>query len=174
MSTITQQLGRMGKVVVATAITVGLSAGLAAAPASAASQPAAILKISYLGYDQYRISVTGVFPMSRADAQGHLQNAGTAGGMRYIVHGAEPADRGDDTLYISSIRGPAAGNTVSSALYDTPEGLRYSRSFVVDRSVLDEDGGPLDADDEVYVQAEFIDGAGAGPHTISDVLSARF
>lgn len=177
MSTTTQLFGRLGTVAGATAVTVGLSAALAAAPASAVPQPLAVqppatLQITGIGYDQYRVTVTGVFPMSRAAALGHLENAGGAGGMRYVLHGAEPSDRRDDTQYVSSIAGPTT-DTVSSSLQGTTDGLRYLRSFVVDRSVLDEDGG-LDVDDEIYVRAEFLDGRGGSRQATSDVLRAQF
>lgn len=180
MSTTTQRFGRPSAVVAATAITVGLAAGLAAAPAaaapqiSAASQPRASVRIVDVGYDQYRVSVTGVFPMSRADAQGHLSTLGADGGTRFVLSSAEAPSRGDEIQHVVTSRGLAANSTVSSALDDTAEGLRYFRTFVVDRSVLDVDGGPVDLVDEIYVQAEFIDGDGGIRHATSDVLSARF
>ena len=178
MSSTTQLIGRLSRVSAATAIAVGISAGLAAAPASAAPasaapQPRAHLKIVDIGYDQYRVSVTGVFPMSQADARAHLDDAGSTGGVRYVLRGAEPADRGDEARYTSPVHGFAADDNASSALHRTAEGLGYFRSFVVDRSVLDEDSGSVDFDDELYAQVEFIDGDGSR-QADSDVLRTLF
>lgn len=173
MSTTTQLLGRIGSVVTTAAITVGLAAGIAATPASAAApKPEAKLSISQIGQSQYKVSITGVYPMRQADAQGYINNMGTRGAMSYGIWGEEPGL--DEQRWGDNLIGAAANNTPDSALHATPEGLRFHHTVVVSRSVLNEDTGWFDNHDEIYADAVFIDGDGGQRPARSKTITALF
>ncbi len=173
MSTITRFLGRTGQVLAATAIAAGLAAGLAATPASAGPMPKSKLTITPVSSTQYRVSIVGVFPMTQADAQGYLNNMGSQGGMRFNIRGDDFNEEGP--RFSQRFYGLTANNSpTDAALHATPEGLRFARSLIVNRSVLNEDVGPIDFTDEIYVAAQFIDGDNGERPSRSNVVSGNF
>ena len=109
--------------------------------------------------------------MKQADAQAYLNNLGTRGGMTYYMYVDD--SNWDDLLDERTFRGLATNNTPESALHATPQGLRYHRSWLVNRGNLNEDDLPLDRTDEVYAKAYFIDGGGHTRLAISNLVVAN-
>ena len=187
----TRMITRVGRAAVLAATTLGLAAGTAApataatpaaataATASAASSAAATgmwvnLHISALGGGQYRLFVDGVIPMTHYDAQGFLNNLGSRGGMQYWIMGWDGLSGGHQrgTTYYS---GPSMPATHAGGwLYAGMEGIHFHREFQVPGSVLNEDTGWFNYDDEIYIQARFVDGDGDVRQAPSNIVQAYF
>jgi hypothetical protein len=151
---------RVGRAAVLGAVTVGLTAGLTAAPASAApAQSGATVRIHNAGNGYYKLYISGTYAMSEHDAHGYINNIG-GGGIRYTVFGDDPETNDIprwSTFYSGASR---PTETPGGYLYATPEGIRFFREVVVLREVLNEDSSWTDDLDEIYVSASFIDGDG--------------
>ncbi len=154
---------RLGRAAAVAAVVVGLGAGVAT-PASAAPDqtPGMTLTIhkpsNYNGY--YKVYVSGVFPMSQADAQWHVANLGN-GGVEYDLFGDDPGVS-DDMRVVQVIRGASVpGQRTDRYLYAASDGLRFFRSFMVNAYDLNEDDSWTDRTDEIYIRAWFVDRNGA-------------
>ncbi len=149
---------RAGRVAAVAAVAVGLTTAVAT-PTRAALEPTLTVRAPTGHVDHYEVRVSGVFPMSRADAQQHLARLGDGGVAYALVHDDHGAD---DIVQLRQVdRGagrPVAGS--GRSLYAAADGLHYSWSTVVHRDQLDEDDRWGDRTDEVYVRATFVDGDG--------------
>ncbi len=147
------------RVAAVAAVTAGLAVGVASPAAAAPDQtPGMTLTIhkpsNYNGY--YKAYISGVFPMSQADAQWHVANVGN-GGVWYDLFGDDPGV-GDDRRMSWIDRGASLpAEKPDRYLYAAPDGLRYFRSFLVGDHTLDEDDSWTDDTDEIYARAWFVD-----------------
>jgi hypothetical protein len=152
-------VSRVGRAAAVAAVTVGLSAGVAA-PASAAPDPTPGTALSIHGptdsSGHHEVQVSGVFAMSQADAQHHVARLGD-GGVRYeIVHDDHGAGDIVESSWVD--RGTSRpGEEPGRSFHATPEGLRFTTSVLVERDALDEDDRWADRTDEVYVRVSFVD-----------------
>lgn len=173
--------GRIRRAVVVALLTVGLGAGWAAAPATAApNQSGANLRITIVGSGQYKVEIWGVYPMSAYDAHGYINNLGTGrmmeltgqpGGMSYHIWGDDSGPNDGARWYNFY---PGAGSTVEGQLYATDSGIGYYRSFTVSSNTLNEDDSVFDRTDEIYVDANLIDGDMGSHRVYSNVVVGRF
>jgi hypothetical protein len=156
-------LGRMasraGRGAAVAAVTVGLAAGVAA-PASAAPAPTAGMNLTihklanFTGY--YKMYISGVFPMSQAEARRHVAELGN-GGVEYDVFG-DDSGVGDSMILSWVDRGASLpGEKPSRYLYAAPDGLRFFYSSTTRGRYLDEDDSWSDRTDEIYARAWFVD-----------------
>ncbi|MDQ4116161.1 MAG: hypothetical protein M3235_04285 [Actinomycetota bacterium] len=163
--------GLAGPAIAATpaAPTASMGSGSAAATATFAN-----LQIIGVGGGQYRIIVDGVFAMTQSDAQGFLNNLGSRGGMQYRIMGWDGLSGGEErgTTYYS---GPSMPGTHAGGwLYAGTEGIHFHREFQVSSSVLNEDTGWFNYDDEIYVRVRFVDGDGGVREAISNLITNRY
>jgi len=162
---ITALLG--GAAVIATAV--GLTAGVAPAAASPAQSGATL----YVNEDpqnhaNYRLAIKGVYPMQQADAVGYLVHVNDGihpggpgpGGMIYHLTGDDGNGftDGDEPLYSGFF--PSTQTDREGYLRAGPVGIEYLREISVPKNKLDEDGGPINEEDEIYATAIFRDGDG--------------
>jgi hypothetical protein len=162
-------------------LTVGLGVGLAISPAAAApNQSGANLRITPAGSGQYRVEIWGVYPMSAYDAHGYINNLATGrmmeltgqpGGMAYHIWGDDSGSNDGARWYNFY---PGAGSTLDGQLYATDSGIGYYRSFTVPSSTLNEDDSVFDRTDEIYVDANLIDGDMGSHRAYSNVVVGRF
>ncbi len=150
---------RAGRVTAVAAVTVALGVGVAtpasAAPAQTAGMTLTIHKPSNFN-GSYKVYVSGVFPMSQAEAQRHIADLGN-GGVEYDFF-ADDEGVGDSMFTHGVVRGaslPAA--KPDRYLYAGPDGLRFFYSLMLDSRSLNEDNGWFDKTDEIYVRAWFVD-----------------
>ena len=142
----------------AAAATVGLTAGLAPAPA-APGQSGAMLFIvqDSVSPGNYRLAILGRIPMPQADAVGFLNNISNGdcqGGMNYYVFAD---DEGYNDRYIVMKPFPGVQVDDQGYLKATSQGLEYRREILLRKNLLNEDSGVLDDNDEIYAQAHFKD-----------------
>jgi hypothetical protein len=111
-------------------VTVRLSAGLTTAPASAGEaadrrdDPDHHKPGPFNGY--YRTYISGVIPMSQAEAQNQIANLGN-GGVEYDLFADDPGV-GDDDIMMYIARGASLpGQKPNRYLYAAPDGLRSCR-----------------------------------------------
>lgn len=140
MSVSTRIIARTAAATVAVGAAAALALGLAA-PAQAATAAHATLGVVNEGTGYYWIPVDGVFPMSRAAAQDAINHGYT---VQLRLWGDDPYS--DDLQYYY-------GNAYLSAGDD---GLHFSRSARVPRSVVNEDDSWTDDHDELYVGARAV------------------
>ena len=187
MSALKKIAARAGRVAAVTAVTVGLAAGLATTPASAApAQSGATLTIykpsPYSGY--YKVYINGVFPMSQADAQGYINNLTGpwpgnpdmvwTGGMQYHLYGDDTGSNDAGVAYDFQPGASLPGAQPGRYLYAAPDGLRYHREFMVAGSSLNEDRSWYDEQDEIYADAVFLDGDMGARRAYSNVVVRYF
>ena len=175
-------VSRAGRAAAVAAVTVGLSVGLATAPASAApAQSGATLKLDYAGNGYYRATIHGVFVMSQYDAVGYMNNLGTGtraaqgmgpGGIYYHVTGDDPGSRDSDVWITGFYAGPQ--NDVGGYLFAGSGGIYFHREFLVPASRLNEDNGYWDKTDEIYADATFVDGDNGSRRAYSNVVTSLF
>jgi hypothetical protein len=154
---------RLGRAAAVAAVVVGLGAGVAT-PASAAPDqtPGMTLTIhkpsNFAG--EYKVYISGVFPMSQADAQWHAANLGN-GGVEYDVFSDDPGV--GDTMETHWVeRGVSLpGQRPGWYFYAASDGLRFFASTMISKYSLNEDSGWFDDTDEIYARAWFIDRNGA-------------
>lgn len=159
----------------------GLGIGLAATPSTAApNQSGADLRITSVGPGQYKVEIWGVYPMSAYDAHGYINNLGTGrmmelsgqpGGMAYHIYGDDSGSNDSARWYNFY---PGAGTTLDGQLYATDSGIGYYRAFTVPSSTLNEDDSVFDRTDEIYVDANLIDGDMGSHRVYSNVVVGRF
>jgi hypothetical protein len=147
------------RVAAVAAVTAGLAVGVASPAAAAPDQtPGMTLTIhkpsNYNGY--YKAYISGVFPMSQADAQWHVANLGN-GGVWYDLFGDDPGVGDDNRQGFMSRGASRPAEKPDRYLYAAPDGLRYFRSFLVGDHTLDEDDSWTDDTDEIYARAWFVD-----------------
>jgi len=163
---------RAGRAAVLAATTVGLTVGLATAPASAAPpQSGGNVTIAHSSGQgasaMFKVTVQGVFAMSEHDAHGFMNNLGTgtrmarglgAGGVYVEVIGDDSGS--NDQLLRSSAfyPGKSLGTDPGGWLYAASDGIHFRRDVYVPASVLNEDNGFWDKTDEIYGVAVFVDG----------------
>jgi hypothetical protein len=146
-------------VAAAAAVIAGLTVGGGSPAGAAPDQTAGVrLTIHEPREDDgfYEVRVSGVFPMSQADAQRHVADLGN-GGVKYdLVHDDAGAD---DTVKASTdVRGASRpGNKPGRYLYAASDGLRFAYTYSVPGDLLDEDESLTDGADEIYVRAWFVD-----------------
>ncbi|QJY49996.1 hypothetical protein [Pseudonocardia broussonetiae] len=175
---------RTGRAAAIAAVTVGLTAGLATAPASAAPTPSgANLKITYAygsgGY--YNVIISGRFAMSQHDAVGYMNNLATGsraaagqgpGGVFYHVTGDDSGSYDSDVWRTDFFAG--AHNDAGGYLFAGSDGIYFYRAFQVHASVLNEDNGYWDKTDEIYADATFVDGDNGSRRAYSNVVTGLF
>jgi hypothetical protein len=89
MSTSKTMIGRIGRGIIVGAAAVGMTVGLATAPAQPATGMSAKLTIRSENADNaYWVAVDGLIPMSRYAAQGYINNGAT---MQLRLWGDDPA-----------------------------------------------------------------------------------
>ena len=123
------------------AVAAGAVLGIAAVPAQAATGAHATLGVVAEGTGAYWIPVDGVFPMSKAAAQDAINHGYT---VKLTLMGDDPVS--DDTQY----------NYPAAFLTAADDGLHFSRSARVARSVVNEDDSWTDNHDELYVRARAV------------------
>ncbi|MDN5930969.1 MAG: hypothetical protein L0I24_07895 [Pseudonocardia sp.] len=184
----TRTITRVGRAAVLAATTLALAAGTvapatAAAPTAASSSSAqsaaatamrANLHLTALGGNQYRLTVDGVIPMTKADAQGFLDNLGSHGGMQFRIKGWDgfAGSHQLGTTYYSSPSLP--GTHAGGWLYAGAEGIHFRREYQAPGSVLNEDRSWSNQDDEIYVNVRFVDGDGGVREANSNIVRAYF
>jgi hypothetical protein len=159
MSALKNIASRASRIAAVAALTVGLSAGVAT-PASAAPDQTAGMNLTihkpspYTGY--YKVYISGVFPMSQAEAQSQVANLGN-GGVEYDIFGDDEGV-GDSMLVHWVSRGASRpAEKPDRYLYAAPDGLRFFHSYMSRATYLNEDSGWFDDTDEIYVRAWFVD-----------------
>lgn len=172
---------RVGRAAAVAVLAIGLGAGLTATPAAAApNQSGASLRITAAGSGQYKVEIWGLYPMSAYDAHGYVNNLGTGrmmeltgqpGGMSYHIWGDDSGSNDSARWYNYY---PGAGSTVDGQLYATDWGIGYYRSFTVPSGILNEDDSVFDRTDEIYVDANLIDGDMGSHRVYSNVVVGRF
>lgn len=172
---------RLRRAAAVAVLTVGLAAGVAVSPATAApNQSGANLRVTAIGSGQYKVEIWGVYPMSGYDAHGYINNLGTGrmmeltgqpGGMAYHIYGDDSGPNDGARWYTFY---PGAGTTLDGQLYATDSGIGYYRSFTVPSSTLNEDDSVFDRTDEIYVDANLIDGDMGSHRVYSNVVVGRF
>lgn len=143
----------------AAAVTAGLTVGVVS-PAGAAPDPTAGMRLTIHepreddGY--YEVRVSGVFPMSQAEAQRQVADLGN-GGIKYdLVH--DDPGTGDTVKASVDLRGASRpGNKPGRYLYAASDGLRFAYTYSVPGELLDEDESLTAGTDEIYVRAWFVD-----------------
>jgi hypothetical protein len=154
MSISIRSLARTGAVTAATVAAAALAVG-AASPAQAATGARATLGVVAEGTGYYWIPVSGVFPMSSAAAQDAINHGYT---VQLRLWGDDPVS--DDLQYTYP----------NADLYADTDGLHFSRSARVPRSVVNEDSSWTDNHDELYVGARAV---GPGGNVALKVESNR-
>lgn len=150
------RFSKITRMAAATAVAAGLTFGLGAVPAQAGPSMSTNLEIRpypYYGSNtgKYWVTTWGLIPMNQYDAQGYINNGAR---MELRLWGADWPD-GDDFLkgpYFTANEGGGPGQ-----MWADWDGLHFSHSVIVSRSVLNEDSN---SGDEIYVNAKFIDGGG--------------
>jgi hypothetical protein len=160
--------------VVATGL--GLTAGLI--PASAApTQNGANLQIyaDSANSANVRIRVEGVFKMSEHDAHGFINNLNTGAKPGGIVYYYFADDPGQNDVDVTASRWfPGAGAHDGGYLRAESDGIHYYQEISVPKGDLNEDPNYFDDNDEIYVQASFIDGDGLARLQTSNVITGLF
>jgi hypothetical protein len=161
-----------------TAIAVALGVGLALASTPATAAPTASGARLSIYTDPAtpktsRVTIDGLFPMSEADAVGFLNNIYTGaqpGGMEYRIFRDDNGDESGGRTYWIAGNGSFDGYHLMA----TREGIHHL--FIINESndFLNEDDSVLDDDDEIYVQATFVDADGGRRSQISNVVTGRF
>jgi hypothetical protein len=171
-----KNIGTLIGAIAAAAAAVGLTVGLA--PASAApTQSGANLAIypDTATPGNYRVRVSGVFRMSEHDAHGFINNINTGerpGGMRYIYNGDDPGQH--DPNVAGSGWYPGAGAHHGGYLRAESDGIHYYQEISVPKGQLNEDPNYFDDNDEIYVEAVFVDADGVGRTQVSNVITNLF
>jgi hypothetical protein len=147
---------------------VGLTTGVVPAAASPAQSGATLyVNEDAANHNNYRLAIKGVFPMLQADAVGYLVHVNDGnypggpgqGGMIYYLEGDDGNGfPGDESLSSNFLPGTQTGG--EGYLRAGPEGIEYLREISVPKNKLDEDGGPINEEDEIYAVAIFRDGDG--------------
>jgi hypothetical protein len=173
---------RAARAATVAALAVGMSVGLAAAPASAAPAPSgANLKITYASGGYYNVIISGVFAMSQYDAVGYMNNLGTGsraaqgmgpGGIYFHVTGDDPGSYDSDVWRTDFYAG--AHQDAGGYLFAGSGGIYFYRAFQVHASVLNEDNGYWDKTDEIYADATFVDGDNGRRVAYSNVVTSLF
>lgn len=165
-----------GGVELLAAVAIGLTAG--AAPATAApTQNGANLQIypDPANSANVRITVDGVFRMSEYDAHGFINNINTGakpGGIVYYYNADDPGQ--NDVSVTGSRFFPGAGVHDGGYLRAESDGIHYRQEISVPKGELNEDPNYFDDNDEIYVQASFIDGDGVARLQTSNVITSIF
>jgi hypothetical protein len=137
-------------------------------PVQAAGWSATLSVLRYNPYNYYWLAVEGLIPMSQWDAQGYINNGAT---MELRLWGADWPD-GDDFLYGPYFWGGGSGGG-SGQMWADAAGLHFFRTVLLPGSTLNEDSGPR-SQDEIYVDAKFIDGDGASSHAHTNEVDGYF
>lgn len=145
------------------AAAVATAFGLLTGPAPALAAPGqtgATLHIIQDPQNQgnYLLAILGRFPMPQADAVGFLNNINNGdcqGGMNYYVFGDDGGR--EDARYIHFKPVLGAHNNPDGYLKASSQGLEYRTQILLRKSLLNEDSGVLDDNDEIYAQAHFKD-----------------
>ncbi len=162
-------VGRIGTV----ALAFGMGLGLASAPASAAPSPSgAQLNVYRDPADPNftRVTMSGLFPMSQADAQGYLNNINTGkqpGGMEYVIYGD---DEGDRDPVRNSAWAPGTDHIPGYYIGATSTGLAHSLVINLPNGYLNEDDG----EDEIYIRATFVDADGGRRTQFSNMVKGNW
>jgi hypothetical protein len=155
----------------ASAAAVGLTVGLAVAAAAPAASGATLSLCPDFGKaNYYRVTISGVFFMSQADAAGYLihldDNPGKPGGMTYYLQADDGnGHEGDESLLYQFV--PHATTDSAGYLKAVPAGLEYRSELSLWDPRLDEDSNQFDwpeEQDEIYAAAKFTEADG-GPRT---------
>jgi hypothetical protein len=144
------------------ATTIALTAGLAPASAAPTQTPGTTLEVvpDPVNAGHHRVAVRGVFPMNEYDAHGFINNLGTGtspGGMDYRLFGDDP---GSNDAQIGNTFAYRAPFPSTGYLHAEADGIHFGQLISVPDSLLNEDVGAFDNIDEVYVEADFVDGDG--------------
>ena len=139
------------------AATLGLTFGLAAAPAHAASNMSAKLTITPQNSDnQYWVAVDGVVNMTQSQAQSYLNNGYT---MQLRLWGDDPSS--DNLRYGPYFKTGGTGGGYGQ-LTAQADGLHFFRTIQLTGNYLNEDSGWYEGDgDELYVGVRFVTPGGA-------------
>jgi len=176
-----KKIGSLMGGVATIAAVVGLTAGLAPAAAAPAQSGATLYVCQDVNNpDNYRMTIKGVFPMQQADAVGFLvhvndgQHSGNGpGGMIYHLEADDgngwPGDQGIAGGFFPGAQVDAEGYVKAG-----PGGLEYLREISIPRNEFDEDGGPINEEDEIYAVAAFRDGDGGERHQFSQKIVRYF
>lgn len=144
----------------AAAVAAVLAASVSAAPALATpGQTNAHLFIAQdpANAGNSLVAIVGRFPMPQGDAVGFLNNINNGdcdGHMNYRVFAD---DSGDPDRYVHFETAPGARDDAQGYLKASSQGLEFRRNMVLPTSLLNEDSGVLDDNDEIYAQASFVD-----------------
>lgn len=160
------------------AATMGLTVGLAPASAAPSQTPGTSLVVTSdpaNGANYYRVVVKGFYPMNEYDAHGFINNLGTGervGGMDYAIRGDDPDS--NDSVLGNRYFYAGAGERSTGYLTAQPDGIQYFQIISVPKSLLNEDDGVFDDTDEIYVQADFVDGDGGKRTQYTNAVSGIF
>lgn len=169
-----QRSARLGSIVAAVAVAAGVVTAGAAGTADAAPRPSGTrLSVYAPDSSNIRVTIEGVFPMSRIDADTIIKymNDQRVGGVTYTLRADDPgAD--DDVVFERLVTG--TGTMPGGHLLATDDGLKYLKIMLVPREYMDEDNNPLDGTDEIYAQVHLHYATGGDRYGTSPVVSRNF
>jgi hypothetical protein len=164
-------LKKITRAVAVVAVAGGVTVGLAAGSAQAATGMTAQLTIQKEGggTNACWVATEGLIPMNQYDAQGYINNGAR---MELRIYGDDPSF--DNLQY-----GPYwyGGSTAGGypQLWAASDGIHYFRTIRISCGYLNEDSGWYEGSgDEIYVNAKFIDGGGASRSKNTNVVSGTF
>lgn len=154
-------------------LAVGAALGLASVPATAAPNASGAQLNVYRdpGDPNFtRVTMSGLFPMEQADAQGFLNNIRTGaqpGGMEYLLY-ADDEGSGDGIKQRFWV--PGSDRFPGYDISATSTGLAHTLVVNLPNGVLNEDDG----EDEFYVKATFVDADGGRRSQVSNAISGSW
>jgi hypothetical protein len=165
----TSTIGRIGMV----ALAFSMGVGLASAPATAApTESGGQLNVYRDPADPgtTRVTMSGLFPMSQADAQGFLNNIYTGkepGGMEYVIFGD---DEGDRDPVQANFWATGTDRIPGYSIGATSTGLAHTLVVNVPNGYLNDDDG----EDELYLRATFVDADGGRRTQFSNLVKGNW
>lgn len=158
----------------AVAIAAGLATGAAVSSADAAPRATgAQLAVSAPNQYNIRVTISGVFKMSRVDADTIIKYMvdNRTGGVTFTLR-ADDYGTGDDVAFQRIVTG--TGYMPGGHLVATDQGLSYLKVMDVPREYLNEDDNAFDETDEIYAQVHLNYARGGDRYATSPVVSRNF
>ncbi|WP_219419006.1 hypothetical protein [Pseudonocardia nigra] len=149
---------KLARAAAVTVAAVGITVGVAAAPAQAAitGMSAKLTVTAQNSNDLYWVAVEGVVNMPQAEAQAKIASGHT---MQLRLWGDDPSS--DDLQYGPYFNGGGSGGG-SGQLWAASDGLHFFRTIRLPGYKLDEDNGWYEGDgDELYVGVRFVTAGGS-------------
>ncbi|GAB89400.1 hypothetical protein [Gordonia rhizosphera] len=170
----TSRIRRAGATIAAVAIAAGLATATSVGSAVAAP-PATGARLMVYAPDtsNIRVTIEGVFPMSRIDADTVIKymNDQRAGGVTYTLRADDPGAN-DAVVFERYVTG--TGTMPGGHLLATDEGLHYLKIMLVPREYMDEDHNPFDDTDEIYAQVHLNYAQGGDRYATSPVVARNY